>query len=111
MASGPAVRGYMIFICLGGLVQMLQYCGRPEGTTGPDLIGRSTSNELVREVRLVLWAVLVLDPQLRSTPHSTRCKGQAYLIVSLRALVVVAVPTHDDDLCKVWAGKLEVEIR
>ena len=71
MASGPAVRGYMIFICLGSLVQMLQYCGRPEGTTGPDLIGRSTSNELVREVRLVLWAVLVLDPVAINTTQHT----------------------------------------
>ena len=88
--------GYMVFICLGSLVQMFEYCGRPEGTTAPNLIGRSTSNELVRDVRLVLGAFLVLDPV---AINSTCRKGQAYGIVRLSTVVVVTVPTHDDDLC------------
>lgn len=33
-----------------------------ESITGSNLIGSSTSNELMTEVRLVLWGALVLDP-------------------------------------------------
>jgi hypothetical protein len=67
MVSGLAVRGYMFLILLGSLGTMFEYCGEPEGTTAPNLIGRSTSNELVSDVRLVLGALLVLDPIAIST--------------------------------------------
>jgi hypothetical protein len=65
MVSRLAVRGLMLLICLGGLVQGFEYCGETEGITGPNLIGRSTSNEFVTEVSLVLGALLVL--------HRSRC--------------------------------------
>ena len=71
-----------------------------ESKTGSNLIGRSTSNELMTDVRLVLGGFLVLD-RLRSTPRSTHRKGQAHLVVSLSAIVVVAEPAHDDYICKV----------
>jgi len=58
MANGLAVRNLMLLICLGSL------------------IGRSTSNELVGDVRLVLGALLVV-------------------IVILSVLVVVVEKAHD----------------
>jgi hypothetical protein len=71
MANGLAVRNLMLLICLGSLMQMFEYCGETEGTTGTNLIGRSTSNELVGDVRLVLGALLVLDPVAISTAQHT----------------------------------------
>ena len=72
-----------------------------ESKTGPNLIGSSTSNELMTEVRFVLGGGLVLEPELRSTSRNTHQKGQAHLVVSLSVVVAVVVPTHDDDICKV----------
>ena len=59
------------------------------------------------EVRFVLGGFLVLD-RLRSTPRSTHRKGQAHLVVMLSVLVVIAEPTHDDDICKVSREELRV---
>ena len=71
MVNRLAVRGYMFLVLLGSLVQMFEYCAGPKGTTGPNLIGCSTSNELVTDVRLVLGALLVLDPIAISTAQDT----------------------------------------
>jgi hypothetical protein len=104
MVNGFAVRNLMFLICLGSLVQAFEYCGETEGITGPNLIGRSTSNELVTEVGLVLGALMVLqDPDaINTTQYTLRSlEGQTYLTVSPSMLVVVAVPAHDDGSCKV----------
>jgi hypothetical protein len=52
------------------------------------------------EVRLMLGGGLVLDPIAINTTQHTY-KGQAHCIVSLSVWVIVAEPTHDDDICKV----------
>jgi hypothetical protein len=54
------------------------------------------------EVRLVLGGGLVLDRRdQHHAAHINKGLGQAYFIVSLSVLVIVAEPTHDDDVCKV----------
>jgi hypothetical protein len=70
MVNGFAVRNLMFLICLGSLVQAFEYCGETEGITGPNLIGRSTSNELVTEVGLVLGALMVLQRSRRDQHHT-----------------------------------------
>lgn len=70
MVSRFAVRNLMFLICFGSLVQVFEYCGETEGTTGPNLIGSSTSNEFVTEVGLVLGALVVLQKS-RCDQHHT----------------------------------------
>ena len=64
----------------------------------PNLIRRSTSYELVTEVRLVLRGGIVLVEAVMT--DSTRREEQTYVVVALSLIGIVVEPTHGDDLCK-----------
>jgi hypothetical protein len=52
-------------------MHMFQFCGEREGTTERNLIGSSTGNEFVSDVRLVLGASFVLEPYIINTTQYT----------------------------------------
>jgi hypothetical protein len=61
-----------------------------EGKTRPNLIGRSTSNELVTEVGFVLGGGLVLDVDaVNTTQHMSR-----------RASILLGEPEHARGRCR-----------
>jgi hypothetical protein len=73
MVVGLAVPRYMLLVCLGSLYAHIRIFQEEQGTTGPNLIGRCSSNELVTEMRLVLRGILVLDPDtVNTTQHTSR---------------------------------------
>jgi hypothetical protein len=77
-----------------------------ESATRSNLIGTSTSKELMTDVRLVLGGAFVLDPvSINATQQRRHRKRRAHFIVSLSVLVVFAEPNHDDDMCRVCRVK------
>jgi hypothetical protein len=64
-----------------------KFCGEREGATERNLIGRSTGDELVTEVRLVFGGGLVLDTDAINTSYTTGHKPR-------RASILVGEPEH-----------------
>lgn len=104
MTSGLAVLGHMVVIRLDSLGD-LQYYKITGGTTGANLIGGGTSDELMAEVTLVLGSGLVLN--IFTINVTQRLSQEAYLVEGLSMFVVVAEPvtrTHADDVYTKCAG-------
>jgi hypothetical protein len=70
---------------------------------GTNLIGGSTCNELVAEVRLMLGSGLVLSA-IRINVARDLWQGKGYLVVRLSMFVIVAEPRHGDDVCMESSG-------
>ena len=79
-------------------------------TMGTNLIGRSTGNEFVTDVTLVLGSTLILNTVMINVRamHIQIVTGDPYVVVILSTIVIVAEPTHDYDVCKACGSKWKV---